>query len=377
MKLLMNFKSLIRAMKHEGVLNAILIRTVKLLNSKYFVVFLPIYLNVRNLIFRLSYLKTQRDMFPLAVYDLRANASTFDFCFFMYEAECHFRSKGLPEFDILIVPLFSYSDWENVSGHSSVITEQKKYRRVFNLLLPLAALYVACRKVILLDFKSITRELLNSRLNLYPINYDGFYLGGTDYIKIYDFERRNSFFSGFQAHSDDLKQVHDWLILNKVNLPFITITLRTYGFQSKRNSDVQLINNIATYLKQEGFDVVLVPDTDDLSGSNSFNVGPCFLPGTFNIFQRNALYETAYTNFFSSNGTHALSVLNLNSSFIFSKLVNEYWKIEDLQARGLKYGSQPWGKGRGVWIWEEETFESVIAAFEQIRVFKGSPFLTN
>jgi hypothetical protein len=223
----------------------------------------------------------------------------------------------------------------------------------------------------LLEDESLSRDVLRSRLDVYPLNYDGFSLGGTDYRRIYDFESRDTPFSGFQAQPDELNQVNDWLTLNKVKLPFVTFTLRTYGFQSARNSNAHLMNCVATYLKEEGFDVVLVPDTDDLSGSNSFNIGTCFLPGSFNIFQRNALYEIAYTNFFSSNGTHALSVLNLKSSFIFSKLINDYWKIEDSEARGLKYGSQPWAKGRGVWIWEEETFESVVAAFEKIRIWRG------
>jgi len=368
----MNFSNLLISMNKAGFLNGVMVRVLNPLNPKYVKLSKFIHLFLRFLIFRRAKRSIQLDGFPIAVYDLRVNATTFDFCFFLYEAECYFRSKGFPEFDILIVPLFTHSAWEYESGYSSVIGEPKKSRRVFNLLLPLAELYGACRRVMLLEDKSIVTEVLRSRMEVYPLGHDGLYLGRVDYKKIYNFESKDTLFTGFQAQADDLTQVNEWLSLNNVKQPFVTFTLRTYGFQSVRNSNTCLVNSLATYLKHEGFDVVLVPATDDLSGSNSFNIGPFFLPGSFNIFQRNALYEIAFTNFFSSNGTHALSVLNLKSSFIFSKIVNDYWKIEDLEARGFKYGSQPWAKGRGVWIWEEETFESVTAAFEKIRVLKGS-----
>ena len=110
--------------------------------------------------------------------------------------------------------------------------------------------------------------------------------------------------------------------------------LRSYEFQKSRNSNIPLIKEFINYLNKEGFDHVIVPDTEKVEGAAHFPDSSIFYQGSFNIFQRNAIYELAYTNLFTSNGVAAVSIFNPKSSFIFTKFVNEHWPVCAHEARG-------------------------------------------
>lgn len=334
---------------------------------------------------------------PLAVYDLRCSACTYDFAYFLYEAECHFRNKGHEKFHVIIVPetigtgtckestgynkgiascseeqlvsrilLFlssilhvSFSSWKQTSGYDKIITSEHERQRTFNIVLPIASLYGSCASVNLIDDARMITYTCRSHSQVYPENYDGVFLRGMSYNKVFDYERKQCQFSGLKALALDLDKVKSWLTSHSVNQQFVTFTIRHYDFQPERNSNIPVYLEFASYLSNMGIGAVFIPDTEDLSYIDQISDYPVFFAGAFNLYQRQAIYELALTNIFNSNGCSALCALNISCSYIMSGIVNRYWTAEDHESRGLKYGSQPFCDNRGVWVWESETLASL------------------
>lgn len=326
---------------------------------------------------------------PLVVYDLRCSPCTYDFAYFLYEAECFFKKKGYQKFHLIIVSQLgtwedktitsdskdhflssilrvlssilrvSFSNWKQSSGYNKIITPKHEAQRIFNILLPLASLYGSCASVNLIDDARIITYTCRSHPLVYPENYDGVFLRGMSYNRVFDYERSQCAFSGLKALALDLDKVKSWLTSHGVDQHFVTFTIRHYNFQPERNSNIPAYLEFAAYLSNLGISAVFIPDTEDLSYINQISEYPVFFAGAFNLYQRTAIYELALTNIFNSNGCAALCALNTSCSYIMSGIVNKYWKAEDHEARGSKYGSQPFCDNRGVWVWEGETFASL------------------
>jgi hypothetical protein len=306
----------------------------------------------------------------LAIYDLGVNPVTFDICYFLYEASCFFRDYGIEKFELLIIANMKVRPWEQESSMINFINTEKKQQRIYDLLLPIAHLYKECESVELITDISTVNHILCEADLVYPHTYSIKYPQKMSYRSIYKNERNKVVFNGINVNPEDIDKVKNWLQQNNVNQPFVTFTLRSYLFQESRNSDFALLNDFLNYLKISGFLVVIVPDTDNIVPAAEFCESPIFFQGAFNIYQRAAIYELAFTNLFTSNGTHALSVFNKRSSFIFSKVLNEYHSVEHLENKGFVYGSQPFAEERGIWLWENESIEVLIAAFEKISDWK-------
>ena len=306
----------------------------------------------------------------LAIYDLGVNPVTFDFAFFLYEASCYFRKHRIEKFELLIVTKMVERLWEQEIGMLNVINTEKKEQRIYDLLLPIAHLYKECESVNLVHDMLTVNHILSNAALVYPNTYSVKYPQKINYQTIFRNERKGTEFEGIIINSEDISRVKKWLKIYNINRPFVTFTLRSYAFQESRNSNPKILRKFLKYLNHSGFTVIIVPDTDNIEPIKEFKDCPIFFQGTFNIYQRAALYELAYTNLFTSNGTYALSIFNKKSSFIFTKLVNEHWPIEAHEARGQLFGSQPFSLNRGVHIWEEESLEVLISAFEKIKNWK-------
>ena len=313
-------------------------------------------------------LKIKRNV---AIYDLGVNPATFDITYFLYEASCYFRNYGIEKFELLIIANMKVRPWEQKTGMINFINTEKKKQRIYDILLPIAHLYQECESVDVVSNISTVNHILSCAALVYPYTYSIRYPQKINHRTIYKHEQKGTKFDGIAINQDDTDRVKQWLEQYNVDQPFVTLTLRSYPFQESRNSDYKLLKQFSNYLNNSGFLVVLIPDTENIDRAKELRGCPVFFQGAFNIYQRAALYELAYTNLFTSNGTHSLSVFNKRSSFIFTKVVTEYHPVEHLEDRGFLYGSQPFSKRRGVWIWEEESLEVLISAFEKIKNWKN------
>lgn len=304
---------------------------------------------------------------PIAVYDLSCQQSTYDFAYFLYEADCYFTDKGYSQFHVIIVSQISSASpgsWEHSSGYSIHITSDHKQQRIFNILLPIASLYTSCASVNLIHDTKLITYICRTHYAIYPRHYDGLFLRDMSYKDVFNYERQQAKYSGLKALKFDLDKVSSWLTSHSINQPFVTFTIRHYGFQPERNSNIPAYLEFSEYLSGMGIATVFIPDTEDLSYIDQISKYPVFFAGAFNLYQRQAIYELALTNIFNSNGCSALCALNKQCSYIMSSIANKYWPAESHEARGLKYGSQPFCDNRGVWEWEGETFVSLKKSFD-------------
>lgn len=314
-------------------------------------------------------LKT-REKVAIAVYDLEVNPTTFDFAWFLYEARIHFSQKGIMQFDVIVIPKLTERDWEVKYKYNDTITLQNKEQRIYNIILPQAKLFHECRNVHLILDKLVVNRMLLKAHYAYPEDYTSVSPKKMAINKVWAHTNKAIDFDGFSASSSDIEHAEKWLKLHSVGSRFVSISLRSYAFQDSRNSSIPLIKKFIVYLNKKGFDHVIVPDTDQIEGAANFSGSPIFYQGSFNLFQRNALYQLAYTNLFTSSGVAAVSVFNPKSSFIFTKFVNEHWPINAHEARGLKFGSQPLANNRGVWLWEDENINNLIESFQKIESWR-------
>jgi hypothetical protein len=304
--------------------------------------------------------------YPIAVYDLSCQPLTYDFAYFLYEADCYFTDKGYSQFHVIILSQFSSpppGSWEHSSGFSTQITSDHKRQRIFNILLPIASLYTSCASVNLIHDTKLITYICRTHHAIYPRHYDGLFTRHMSYKNVTNYERRQAKFSGLKALEFDLDKVNFWLKSQSIDQPFVTFTIRHYGYQSDRNSNIPAYLEFSEYLFDMGIATVFIPDTEDLSYIDQISKYPVFFAGTFNLYQRQAIYELALTNIFSNNGCAALCALNKACSYIISGIVTKDWSAEIHEARGLKYGSQPFCDNRGIWEWEAETFVSLKKSF--------------
>ncbi|MEC4805587.1 MAG: hypothetical protein SAJ72_15120 [Jaaginema sp. PMC 1080.18] len=311
---------------------------------------------------------------PIAIYDLRCSPITYDFAMFLYEAECFFKSKNYDFFHVIIIPNLPGPDyleptWQETTGYNKIITETHQNQRIFNLLLPLASMYQACKSVNLIHEVNIIQSICSKNNKIFPSNYDGFFLRTLCYQKIYKYEKSKIFFFGLKAQSTDLDQIKKWLTFNEIQQPFVSFTIRNYQHQYKRNSNIEAYLKFSEYLENFGIASVFVPDTDNPWNDNlDFSQFPIFWAGTFNLYQRQALYEIALTNIFPSSGVAALCWLNHSCSFIHSGICNEAYPentgMKLHKSRGQNYGDQPFCENRGIIEWGAESFDSLKKSFD-------------
>lgn len=149
----------------------------------------------------------------------------------------------------------------------------------------------------------------------------------------------------------------------------VTITLRETDYWTHRNSDIEARLKFARWLEARGERVIIVRDTakadEPLEGFET-------CPGASrNLHMRAALYEQAKCNIFGSNGPGILVILG-SRPWLYFMTVNEaepdpvnrpdWW----LKYQGLGPGEQlPWAGPQQRFVWAEDTFENLCAAWEQ------------
>lgn len=133
---------------------------------------------------------------------------------------------------------------------------------------------------------------------------------------------------------------------------YITITLRNTDYWPARNSNMDAWNEVKEWLRSEGYQVVIVPDT------NSKMVG--YAPAAWDIDLRCALYEGAIVNLFVTNGPAALCICMDAKHIIFKPICegSNATTREFLFAHGLDIGDN--FNDRGTLVWEDDDAETII-----------------
>ena len=244
----------------------------------------------------------------VAVYDLTVEPITFDFADFLAAAESYAKTHGKSNFFLFIVPR-DRDLLEPDKIYEETVPEDSQNWRVNNIILPLIPLYPACVGFSLLPHQTHMSNLISNRL-VFPADYSDTFKPSVDQSDLFKLLNLK-IFSGFVAPKQALNYIHQWQKLNAIVYPMVVITLRQYGYDVARNSNIEEWVKFAHWVKEIGFTPVFVPDTDACYlPNNLLNDFIVFNEACWNMGLRMALNELAFVNLFYYNGTAAICRLN-------------------------------------------------------------------
>lgn len=301
---------------------------------------------------------------PTAIYDLRICPNTFDFAYFLYEAETYFRERGFDNFRLFVLNV----DAPHSDEYEQVVDALKRNDRVTNMLVPMAEMYLPCSSVeVVQDPNEIVVACKRSE-PIFPPESDGKHRRTHSYKSIYRKMMQRIGFSGFKAPESAIEKVALFKKEHGIDGPCVTLTVRMYGYQPLRNTNMDVYFEFANYLRGKGYTPIFIPDAEAASAID-FRDFITFAEACSDICLRVAIYEASFTNVFTSNGVHALAAFNNNCSFMLA-LVNEAYPsntgMKRWESEGLKMGDQPFGGELGWFIWEKESFENLKDHFDKI-----------
>jgi hypothetical protein len=301
-----------------------------------------------------------------AVYDLNVSPITYDFAHFLAAADLFAFNNKKSTFIVLFVPHLDDCIVDKKIRH--VIDGENLNFRFENIILPLMTIYPACIGHSILPKKSDISKAIKEKL-VYPEFY-------REHFPVADFHwevcTSKTKLSGFSASIQAKRYIESWKKLNKITDKIVTITLRQYGYDPIRNSNVDEWIKFARFIKGKGFTPVFIPDTEACFKHeprlDDFIVfeAPCW-----NLGIRMALYEGVDLNFFTSNGPASIAQLNRNvASIIMNHFVpgSMHATVEGSTNKGMSVGQKTYGLFEDhfqVISWERDTFENIREEFNK------------
>ena len=281
----------------------------------------------------------------VAFYDLGQQPITYDFLWFMEAAELARRRLQLKKLCFVFVPTRSWESGSEGVAYYKVVDGAARHQRLYDILIPSARLLQSTNGIILTGSRSEASRLvdqLNGRV--FPESYSPeFPGGGWPYYQILmDAARAGEDVAMLEAPIGARNWVKRWRNSYCNNRPIVTITLRYFGYDPERNSNLAAWAAFAVELDQRGYCPVIVPDTHMTLDSlpPSLKGLTVFVEAAWHVHLRAALYEAAYLNLGINTGPMDLCSLNRSCRYIIYKQIVEGDNVGSLEAQ-LERGIDP------------------------------------
>jgi hypothetical protein len=271
-----------------------------------------------------------------AFYDFQVSPFSYDFVPFLIGA----RSHGCKQ--VVFVP---------GDRHYQKCTPEQQIQRMENILKPLAKKYIVCT----------SREQAKAfwTEDCYPFKYTvekplaGHMHGYVNY--------NTKMLFPLYPDAESAKRVGERVGSRRP----VVITVRESPIKPGRNSNLPEWLKVASWLKENGYWPVFVPDTDNIHDFGEFDY---FSGAATNVQERIALYDQALVNLTINNGPAELLFWSQRPCLIF-KYHNEQfletsskWHEKNL----LPVGSQPsWFTDRQRIVWQDDKAETIIERFQK------------
>ena len=299
-------------------------------------------------------------------YDLNCNPVTFDFAYFLVGAEVFAKQNGKSKLFIWFVQ--KNKDFIKDEEYLKHVDEDSQNWRFNNILLPLACMHAAYTGFGILPQGTSVNKYIKEGL-IYPEGFGENYSPRFNYKDLRDYVELSSF-RGLQTSLQGQKYINSWKNHAEIDLPIVSITLRNYGFDPSRNSNIKEWVKFADWVSQRGYTPVFIPDVDacwepdDALGSHLVFTDACW-----NLEIRMAFYNSCFVSFFYTNGVGSLAMLNKNIRCITMHPViseslcanqksyeDQNMNIGDRKAPGFGEAFQ--------WLsWKRDSFENIKSEF--------------
>ncbi len=266
--------------------------------------------------------RQESNNYLIAIYDLSSSSVTFDFSFFLASAESFALKHKKDKFLVYIVK----GENPELKGslYNSIVDDEALRWRLENIIIPLIGLYPKCIGYSVLPDQESIYELISGKF-IYPSLYGKTYTPIMEYKEIFSLLNKNNFL-GFRASAQGIKYLKSWVKESNIKSPMVVITIRQYGFDDLRNSNIDEWIKFATWVSKKGFTPVFIPDTNSCykqdTGMEKFTI---FREACWNLGLRMAIYEEAYLNFVMAGPS---SIAQLNRRV---RCVTIYTVLEDSQ----------------------------------------------
>ncbi len=307
------------------------------------------------------------------VWDCNLFPITFDFVWDIFFAYHQLSKLGYLKFDVLLAcgRLADPLD----PAYSSSVTDCERIARITNLIAPLARQYSCVSDVKILD-NSFELDVLFRRQGdslIYPYGYSASYKPGTypyftvfQALKYYEFNKSilpcirtpaeidlNGLFAGNEFFDD----LHLSSVFRTPSLPYLTLTIRDYGYHEARNISQYDLDQASALAKRLGFLLVIVPD--DFKKLSQYSIPEYSLVASEarrSLLYRIALYSRSEVNIFVPSGPASLSlfirgtktiIVNFGAGGIIDNF--RYYK----NSFGMKPADQPFAFLGGYLMWSQ------------------------
>ena len=182
------------------------------------------------------------------------------------------------------------------------------------------------------------------------------------------FDRPNMF-EGIRATKQGLRYVDKWIKANNINKPIVTITIRDYGYDKVRNSNLDAWSRFSTYLDGSGYCPVIIPDIDgDDVDQTYFTDGFIYKEAAWNMMLRMALYERVYLNFVVGGGPERLLAFNPKCNYIAMNLFPKGCVVDIKEASkqiGFVVGpNYKFATKNHKLVYDTDSYDNIVSEFE-------------
>lgn len=242
----------------------------------------------------------------LCVYDLDMLCTSFNV--FEYLASFNYEAKSIgSDFLFIVIDQSIYKNITKGTFAAAYSVENREYR-LRNLIEPACNLFPACRGSIVLKNRKDLAPLLGE-FCLFPEGYDPY-----DYqsckINYYNtYKHVGAEFASLQVSPFTCLLASE-LVGIASDTPLITITLRRSKYDACRNSRLEEWSKFAVYAEEQGYKVVVIPDSENPNELGSIPNKYVHHVFSHNLELRAALYQLSHCNLGVANGPMILSTLN-------------------------------------------------------------------
>ena len=306
-------------------------------------------------------------------YDLSLYPITFDFVSYLAAAEMQRRRLGLSGIAVVIVP--GPRDMGRIEdpGYDAVVDSSERKWRIDNILVPVASMLPSVRSFMLAKSRDEVKRLYLHRFkHSYPKDYEIDLPTQALSREICDNAKAGEIvFPMYLAPSHALRLIKTLLNRAADDKYVLVISLRSYNFRAKRNSDLSVWSSFASGIDKSVFHIVVVPDINDIDPVGFTMDGvTMFAPAVFNLQLRTALYEMADLVMGVSQGPMELCWLNHRCKYIvFLKTDSTAENSKAALAQhGFDFGCPPsYASEDQIWNWGTDALDNVTMEFEIIK----------
>lgn len=313
-----------------------------------------------------------------AIYDLGRSPITFDVMNFFAFAHIWALRSGFAGYHVVFV-LGDGVGFREQTPKDKALDRDEKMWRVRHVLLPHAAIGKNCVGVSFVERRVELARLMKSLhpQQVFPPNYKveapnhAFMLH-----QLFSLKPTLDELDVFHAPPAALRKVDEWLAQRAPGGRPVVFTLRTSKTEATRNSRIDEWLAAAREVQARGYDPVIVPDTDLVTGgldTTLFGDLPVFAIGAIDLELRVALFRRAYVNFADNGGPAFLNYFMADSRLLCFLPVD---KLPSVVAQGGVQrmaqllavevnGDFPHATPLCRFVWRADRQEAIIDEFEK------------